>query len=176
MSQEQFTNAPPPDGKPAVYFFLHRYGMILFNSLVLIILALSLFDMAGMILDPANDADEMERALEGMAAIFVAYGVLLEERESLLKIFRFYPRFASEEESRTDHVSHTYGVLFLVIGLLVEVATGLVKIPDRIFNTVTLETSLFAVGTVLLIAGGYYTAGFCRKLAAGGKTAMKHAA
>jgi hypothetical protein len=164
MSQDVPFDAPPPGRKPATYFILHRYGIVLFNCLLLLILASSLFDMAIMIKDPANDVDEMERTLEGVAAIYVAYGVLLEERESLLKIFRYYPRFASGQEGRTDHVCHDYGVLFLVIGLLVEVATGLVKIPDRIVNTASLETALFAAGVALLAAGGDYTVRFCGKL------------
>ena len=165
MNQSETGNDKSDLGpKPFWRFFLNRHGITLFNLLLLGILVSSIVHMLGMLFDPANDFEEMERTLEGIATIFVAYGVVLEERESLLRIFRYYPRFVSDLESRVDHVCHDYGVLFLVIGLLVEVAAELVKIPNRIVNTDNLEGILFGVGLLLLVAGGYYTAEFCHRL------------
>ncbi|MDR7866410.1 MAG: hypothetical protein RIN56_06280 [Sporomusaceae bacterium] len=156
---------PASEQRPIMRIFLNRYGILLFNLLLLAILVSSIIDMAGMLLDPRDDFEALELTIEGLATIFIAYGVVLEERESLLKIFRYYPRFMSEQETRIDHICHDYGVLFLVIGLLAEVAVQLVKIPDRIFNTAKLEEILFGLGMALLIAGGYYTVSFCWKLA-----------
>lgn len=156
---------PAPEQKPLVRIFLNRYGIMLFNLLLLAILVSSIIHMAGMLFDPKDDFEELELTIEGLATIFIAYGVVLEERESLLKIFRYYPRFMNDQETRVDHICHDYGVLFLVIGLLAEVAVQLVKIPDRIFNTAKLEEILFGLGMALLIAGGYYTVSFCWKLA-----------
>lgn len=157
---------PAQEKRPVVRIFLNRYGILLFNLLLLVILISSIVHMTAMLLDPGDDFEELERTIEGLATIFIAYGVVLEERESLLKIFRYYPRFASELETRIDHICHAYGVLFLVIGLLAEVAVELVKIPDRIVNTAKLEEILFFLGMALLVAGGYYTVTFCWKLAA----------
>jgi hypothetical protein len=157
MSQPEFSPSPRlPGNKPLVAYFFHPNAVVLFNMLQLVILGFGFIYMLELFFDPANDFDAQERTLDGIATIFVAYGVALEERESVLKFFGYYPRFFSPREAHIDHLCHDYGVLFLIIGLLVETAVQIVKIPDRLINTAELETAVFIIGGLLLLLAGYY--------------------
>ena len=127
-------------------FLTHRYTLIVFNLVLLAILFNSFWEAFGYLTDAVNNADEIEEVLDGLGAIFVAYGVALEERETLMKIFRLYPKLQNPLEEEIDHICHISGLLLLVAGLFMEVAVEAVKLPDSIFNTRGLETWVFCAG------------------------------
>ena len=81
----------------------------------------------------------------------MAYGVALEERDSLMKFFKLYPRYWTEVEEATDHFSHFYGLCILLLGLFMEVSVEVVKIPNTILNTEGIEGVVFGVGFLFLI-------------------------
>ena len=154
----------PMHSKPLISYFFNRAGILLFNSMLTLILISATHYMVLLLLDPANDTDKMERTLEGIATIFVAYGVVLEERESLMKFFRYYPLFQTDYEERIDHICHDYGVVFLLIGLLMEVIVQLVKIPDRVIDTANMEPYVLGCGILFFLMSLYYMAGYCYRL------------
>jgi hypothetical protein len=101
-----------------------------------------------------NDVLPIENLLDGIATIFVAYGVALEERDTLMKFFRLYPRYLDDGQKETDAVCHFYGLSYLLVGLFMEVAIETIKLPHKVFNTVMAEEIVFGIGFVFCLAGG----------------------
>lgn len=101
----------------------------------------------------------MEEILEGLGTILVAFGVAAEERETLLKFLRVYPGGRTPAQARTDHHCHGYGLILLLVGLFVEVAVYLIRMPD--LPTLDFDPALIVLGSALSVAGG----GFLLRLA-----------
>lgn len=125
--------------------FSGRAAIALFNLAIMVISIDILWDMTPLILNAADDIDELERISDGLGTILIAYGVLAEERASLMKFSGLYPGMLSPVQERLDHLCHGYGMCFLVIGLFMEMGVQLVKIPDAILDTQGLETLIFGV-------------------------------
>ena len=94
----------------------------------------------------------MEEIIAGLAAILVAFGVALEERETLLKFVGLYPDGLTPQQGRMDHHCHGHGLSLLLLGLFSEVAVYLIRMPD--INTLDFDMVLIALGAVLNLAGG----------------------
>jgi hypothetical protein len=94
----------------------------------------------------------MEEIIAGLAAILVAFGVALEERETLLKFVGLYPDGLTPQQERMDHHCHGHGLSLLLLGLFSEVAVYLIRMPD--INTLDFDMVLIALGAVLNLAGG----------------------
>ncbi|NTV43845.1 MAG: hypothetical protein HGA63_11155 [Syntrophobacteraceae bacterium] len=90
-----------------------------------------------------NDFGEMTDLIEGIATIFVAYGVAIEERETFMEILGLYPEHASARERGIDHMCHVYGLCILVVGLIVEFLSILFKISSRLRGIEGSETGVF---------------------------------
>lgn len=140
------------------------YGLLLLNIIFLAVLVFSITDMTYMLVRPTEDTLEMEKLLDGIGSLFVAYGVALEEREFLMKIVKLYPHNKTALETYIDHISHHYGVLLLILGLVVEVAVQLIKIPDRFIDVISFETPVFTIGFICLFVIGYWLIQFSHKL------------
>ncbi|EPR33156.1 hypothetical protein dsat_0597 [Alkalidesulfovibrio alkalitolerans DSM 16529] len=130
--------------------FSGRSAIVLFNLAIMAIAFDILWDMVPLVLSAADDIDELERVSDGLGTILIAYGVLAEERESLMKFARLYPAMLSPVQERLDHLSHGYGMCFLVIGLFMEMGVQLVKIPDAILDTQGLEALIFGVNAFFI--------------------------
>jgi len=96
--------------------------------------------------------DGMEEILEGLGTILVALGVALEERETLMKFLDLYPRALTPVQARVDHHCHGYGLLLLLVGLFVEVAVYVIRMPN--LKTVDFDPALIITATVLCLLGG----------------------
>ncbi|MFH1136756.1 MAG: hypothetical protein V1816_11815 [Pseudomonadota bacterium] len=127
-------------------FFTHRYTLAFINLVLLVILSNCLWEAFSYLTDAIDNAGEIEDVLDGLGAIFVAYGVALEERETLMRIFRLYPRLQNRLEEAVDHVCHVSGLLLLIVGLFMEVTVEAVKLPNRILNTQGVEGWVFGTG------------------------------
>lgn len=93
----------------------------------------------------------MEEILEGLGTILVALGVALEERETLMKFLGVYPAGLTPVQARVDHHCHGYGLLLLLVGLLVEVAVYVIRMPN--LNTVDFDPALLLAGTAFCALG-----------------------
>jgi len=93
----------------------------------------------------------MEETLEGLGTILVALGVALEERETLMKFLGVYPAGLTPVQARVDHHCHGYGLLLLLVGLLVEVAVYVIRMPN--LNTVDFDPALLLAGTAFCALG-----------------------
>jgi len=95
---------------------------------------------------------ELERIIESMAVLSVAFGVALESREDIMEILGLYPRFDCETERRIDQVCHDFGIGFLLFGLFMEIPNVAVKAPDTIFPTAGIEAATLRVSELLVAA------------------------
>jgi len=88
---------------------------------------------------------------EGYGTIILSFGIVLEERHSLKKIIGI-----PSPEGAVDEICHDYGVIFVVLGMLIELLAWLIKIPNEVLNTENIEAffihsaALLAVFVVLL--------------------------
>ncbi len=155
--------------KRTVKFFMSKGGLTIFNFILLAVFSFSMFNAFTLLFNQADDAVQMDNIMNAIATILVAYGVVLEERESIFKIAKIYPAAASETESNLDHLCHDYGISFLVIGLFIEVTTEIVKIPCQIINFSAVEKPIFAVGMSLCVASIFMLLYFTMKIFFSGK-------
>jgi len=136
-------------GQKLLKMFLSKKGLIAFNLVIFVVAVFSVFDIYKLFSTPTNDSKEIDHILNAIATIFVAYGVALEERESITRIFSIKDAKSDETETKLDHLSHDFGLVFLVIALFVEVTSEIVKIPDLIFNFSMLEPFMSVTGIIL---------------------------
>lgn len=141
-----------------------RRGIVALNIIFLTIMIFAVIDMTYLILNEAEDTESMESFMGGLATIFVAYGVALEEREFLMKTVGYYSLKQSSQQMQLDHISHHYGVLLLIAGLVVEVGVQFIKIPDRFIDMFSFELCTYSIGFTCFLMIGYWLLCFCYKL------------
>ena len=136
-------------------FLTGWYGINLINAWVIFVSGNIIVKMIPMLFHTANNVPELEEMVDGIATIFVAYGVALEERGSLMHIFHLYPALVSPRQDFTDHICHSYGLSLLLLGLFMELAVQLVKIPDRVINTQGIEWLMFSIALAFIMGSTY---------------------
>ena len=161
---------------PLTKILTSRFAISFFNVIITMITLSSLFHAYKLFHAPGNDFNQIEDLLDGISVIFVAYGVALEERDSLMSFFGLYPRYLSDIEEATDHLSHFYGLCILLLGLFTEVVVEVVKIPNTFFNTEGAEGLLFIIGFVFLCLGSILLLRLSYLLIAIKKPALRQAA
>lgn len=146
------------------YIFLNRYTLTLFNLLVVFITAASLWDIMQLLQTGTKEAEDMLTLLGGVGTIIVTYGIVLEERGSLMEICGCYPSHKCDEETAIDQICHDGGIVLLVIGLFLEMAVQFIHIPNRVINTTEIELGIYYFGCVLLALTILHFLNFCYKL------------
>lgn len=139
-------------------------GLFAMNTIFMGIMVFSFADITCTLGNSVDDTERVESILEGLATMFVAYGVALEEREFLMRMIGYYPASLTPQETYLDHISHHYGVLLLIVGLIAEVIIQIIKIPDRFIDTFSFELLIYALAAVCLVVIGYWLVAFCYKL------------
>jgi hypothetical protein len=146
----------------AARILLSRIAVCVLNAIILVITVSTLYEASKLLFNLTNDFDQIEGLLGGPSAIFVAYGVALEERDYLMQFFKLYPTYWNHAEEATDQYCHFYGLCILLLGLFMEVSVEIVKIPNNLLNTEGIEGVIFGVGflfsvvtSVLLIRLSY---------------------
>ncbi len=137
------------NGKKMMLGLMSRYGMIGFNLIVFVVSIFSALNLIKLFIDPANNIKEIDDILNAIATIFVAYGVALEERETIFRIFGSVKTAICTVEERLNHLAHDYGLMFLVTALFVEVTSEIVKIPGIILKMPYIEESMVITGVAL---------------------------
>ena len=137
--------------KKIVIVLFSRIGIIAMSLVLALLMLQGVWD----VFDSINIIDQqhaMEEIIAGLAAILVAFGVALEERETLLKFVGLYPDGLTPQQGRMDHHCHGHGLSLLLLGLFSEGAVYLIRMPD--INTLDFDMVLIALGAVLNLAGG----------------------
>jgi hypothetical protein len=83
----------------------------------------------------------------GVAGMFIALGVFLEERATILKIASAEPKPMDEFLNSRTHIG---GLGLLIIALFVEIFLLMIEVPNSIFNTHGLEHYLFYIAFFLI--------------------------
>lgn len=133
-------------------FIAGKYGIGIINLWVIFISINIIITMIPMLFNSIDNIEDLEDMIDVLAVIFVAYGVALEERDSLMSIFQLYPDKFSRIQEFIDHVCHQYGLSLLLMGLFMELAVQLVKVPNRIVNTNGIEWLIFSVASIFIMA------------------------
>jgi hypothetical protein len=129
-----------------------RTGIIAMSVLLALLMFQGVWDIVEDIRAIDQQQHAMEEILAGLAAILVAFGVALEERETLLKFVGLYPAGLTPQQVRIDHHCHGYGLSLLLLGLFAEVAVYLIRMPD--INTVDFDPALIVLSALLSFGGG----------------------
>lgn len=138
--------------KKLLLILTSRSGLILLSVLFALLMFQGVWDILEDILHIDQHQHAMEEILEGLGTILVAYGVALEERETLLKFLGVYPAALTPQQARVDHHCHGYGLSLLLLGLFAEVSVYLIRMPD--LNTADFDPALIVVSTLFCLAGG----------------------
>lgn len=146
------------------YLMLNRYTLTLFNLLLVGLLSLGVWDLGKSLLGNMKEVDDMSKVMCGTGSTIVSYGIVLEERKSLMSIFQCYPALKSKKETMVDSICSDDGIVLMVIGLFIEVTQQLIEIPNDVVNTKGKESIIFAVGFCLLIITIFHLIRFCYHL------------
>jgi len=122
------------------------------DVLILFPMVLTLVDVAGSI-QRHGDTHEPVTITSTVALMMIGWGVALEEREIIRRVFGAKGRADEAWQVHLDELCHQYGVAQLVLGLFAEIAVALISLPDRIINTVGYEHALLVVALVLIAVG-----------------------
>jgi hypothetical protein len=136
-------------------FLTSRWSISAINGMILIVTIATLYRAAMLLTNLSNDFTEIEDLLDGVGMIFVAYGVALEERDSLMKFFGLYPKYFSPIEESIDRSCHFYGLCLLLMGLFMELTVELVKLPNTVLNTAGAEGAIFGIGFFFCSCAAY---------------------
>jgi len=106
-----------------------------------------------------NDQQIYKEILEnfdGIGAILIGWGVALEERYTLRRIFYLVNQKDVEKELWLDDICHRYGVGYLIFGLFSEILNECVRLPDNIiytdgFNRITIRASEGLLGLSFIL-------------------------
>ncbi len=131
------------------WIFLHGYFLSALNVLMLVLLYSSL-KTTWVHLNPENHFDEAVELWEGFGTILMGFGVILEERVSLQHMVGFQGKDSIEE------VCHDFGVIFVVLGVVIEVFAWLVKIPNSVFDTYEIEIAMLHLAAAAAAIGGWF--------------------
>ena len=137
--------------KSLLQYLTGRTAINLGNLVLILLLLHGIWEVLGNYARIAEMQDGMEEILEGLGTILVALGVALEERETLMKFIGVYPAGLTPLQARVDHHCHGYGLLLLLVGLFVEVAVYVIRMPN--LNTIDFDPGLILVGAAFCVLG-----------------------
>ena len=135
-----------------------RYFILIINSFI----SYFLFKLFVAHLNPIQKDHliykEILEQFDGIAVILIGWGVALEERYTLRRIFYLINEETTEKELWLDDICHRYGVGYLIFGLFSEIFNECVRLPDNIiytegFNRITIRASegLLGLSFILLV-------------------------
>ena len=130
---------------------LNRYFLIVVNFILIFIIVSSIIELTKLLLTPENDIKEMLKICTGVAIILYGYGVSMETRRPLMTHLKIYPQNDSQLQQLADSLCHKYGIFTLLLGLVMEILTRLIIIPNKVLNTEGKELYIFAVCLTILI-------------------------
>jgi hypothetical protein len=95
-----------------------------------------------------EEVHSVTTTLNGIAGMFVALGVLYEERADILKLTN---AVETHREHYLNHVAHSDGMGLLVLGLFIEILTISIEIPNKILDTSHVETGLLIASFIMVV-------------------------
>lgn len=99
----------------------------------------------------SHNLSTIDGAFDAAAILLVAYGVVMEESDSVMKILLLYKKNENVLNKKIDSVSHDFGLVMLILGLFIEIPVQLIKVSNTIVNTVHVELFLILLSFLLLL-------------------------
>jgi uncharacterized membrane protein len=129
--------------------FVSRPGVILINLAGLFYCIWCLIGIFPIFTRQLTDVEmhTITTTLNGIAGMFVALGVLYEEREDIMKLAHGEH---STKQHYLNHVAHNDGMGLLVLGLFIEILTISIEIPNKILNTSHIEKGLLIASFIMV--------------------------
>jgi hypothetical protein len=149
----------------AIRLAMNRFVLITINCLLLFISLSVIREMFRYLGTESNDSADLESMAAGIAIMLYGYGVSLELRRSTLAIFGLTPRELDRREQGVSHTCRKYGILFVLLGLSLEILVQLINIPSRILLVATTEGALCSAGVSVLAATSLLLMRFSLRLA-----------
>jgi hypothetical protein len=137
--------------KRLLRYLVSRRGLVCVNYAIVAFIVVVGVESWELLRDAVHNAGEIGEIIDTVAVVLVAWGVALEERGTMMDAFGAYAAGCPEVEARADRECHVYGMAALLLGLFMEVAVEVVKVPDSVVNTVGIESLLFGVGITLML-------------------------
>ncbi|OGR36058.1 MAG: hypothetical protein A2051_04840 [Desulfovibrionales bacterium GWA2_65_9] len=138
--------------KKLIFGLTSRTAIIGMNILLVLLMLQGAWDILRNVQSIEEHQLAMEAILQGLSTILVAYGVVMQEREALLKFLKLYPHGLTPLQARVDHHCHGYGLSVIVVGMFVGVSVYLIRMPD--LDIVDYDPALIVLGALLCLAGG----------------------
>ncbi|MDP1750356.1 MAG: hypothetical protein Q8L22_12935 [Reyranella sp.] len=129
-------------------------AIIVINVLILIPLILATIDVSHSVLTNP-DLKEPIDIIEDMGVIMIGWGVALEERGEMRRIFGIVDPARETWQAHVDHICHHVGIGQLVFGLMIEICLSIVRLPARIIDTKDFDEHVVGVSIAFMIIGAY---------------------
>lgn len=135
----------------SVRLLLTPLMIIGYNGVIFAMSTLAAYGVISLLLTPQNEFAQIMEILDGVSVIYIGYGVLMEERESIFSTLRVYPRHETPREHKINSICHGYGVGYLVLGLLMEILTYGLRMPTWLLDSRGRETPVLYLGVAMVL-------------------------
>ena len=129
-------------------------AIIVIDVLILIPLVLATIGVSHSVLTNP-DLKEPIDIIEDMGVIMIGWGVALEERGEMRRIFGVVNPANEAWQTGVDHICHHVGIGQLVFGLLIEICLAIVRLPARIIDTGDFDEHVVGVSIFFMIVGAF---------------------
>jgi hypothetical protein len=133
---------------------LSPISIIVINVLILVPMILATVDVSHTVVTTLDLKEPIE-IIEDMGVIMIGWGVALEERGEMRRIFGVVDPAKEAWQARVDHICHHVGIGQLVFGLLIEICLAIVRLPARIIDTGNFDEYVVGVSIAIMIIGMY---------------------
>ncbi len=128
---------------------MSRPAIIIMNLLGMLFCFNILKNIFPHIINYSGHADEgVLKAMDGIATFFVLFGVVMEERETILqKIAKVLPK---PVDHYLNEVAHEDGLGLLCLGLVIELVNIAIETPNEILDTRGVDYGLILVSVTMI--------------------------
>lgn len=128
---------------------MSRPGIIIMNILGMFFCFNILKNVIPSIINYNGHTDEgVLKAMDGIATFFVLFGVVMEERETILqKIAKVLPK---PVDHYLNEVAHEDGLGLLCLGLVIELVNIAIETPNEILDTRSVDYGLMIVSIIMI--------------------------
>lgn len=129
---------------------MSRPGIIVLNVLGMLFCFNILKNIYPSIIHHSGHTDEgVIKAMDGIATFFVLFGVVMEERETILqKIAKVLPK---PVDHYLNEVAHEDGLGLLCLGLVIELANIAIETPNEILDTSGVDYVLVMISFTMIL-------------------------
>ncbi|MHC1700162.1 MAG: hypothetical protein AB9900_04165 [Humidesulfovibrio sp.] len=129
-----------------------RSAIMVMNCLLILLMLQGSWDILRNVQAIETNQRAMEDILQGLSTNLVAFGVVLQEREALLRFLKLYPLGHTPQQALVDRHCSGYGLSVILAGMFVGVSVYLIRMPD--LNIVDYDPALIMLGVLLCLVGG----------------------